>query len=156
MDDARVDVSAQGFWVCRQLAFSDIRVFNPFAKCYNAKHLKSVLKTHEKEKKRSYNQRIIETENGSFTPLIFACTGGMSRECGKFYSRLADLLAIKKNSNKSTVMGWLRTKLSFKLLHSENIYIKGSRSRNVNEMKKNYADDSNDIEYVYGISINEE
>ena len=35
--------------------------------------------------------------------------------------------------------------------------IRGSRVRNVNEMeKKKYADDSNDIEYVYGISINKE
>ena len=91
--------------------------------------------TREREK-RSYNQRIIETENGSFTPLVFACTGGMSRECGKFYSRLADLLAIKKNLNKSTVMGWLRAKLSSKLLRSVNIYIRSSRARNVNEMKK--------------------
>ena len=41
------------------------------------------------------------------TPLVFACTSGMSRECGKFYSRLNDLLAIKKNLNNSTVMGWL-------------------------------------------------
>ena len=65
---------------------------------FDAKHLKSIFATHEKEKKRSYNQRIIETENDSFTPLTFAaCTGGMSRECGKFYSNLTDLLAIKKD-----------------------------------------------------------
>ena len=75
--DARVDVSAQRFSVRGQLTFLNIRVFNPTAKCYNAKHLKSIFATHDKEKKRSYNQRIIETENGSFTPLVFACTGGM-------------------------------------------------------------------------------
>ena len=154
-EEARVDVSARGFWVRGQLAFSDIRVFNPLAKCYNAKNLKSIFATHEKEKKRSYNQRIIETENGSFTPLVFACTGGMSRECGKFYSRLADLIATKKNLHKSTVMGWLRAKLSFNLLRSVNICIRGSRARNVNEMKQNTADISNDIEFAYNISINE-
>ena len=80
----------------------------------------------------------------------------MSRKCGKFYSRLADLLAIKKNINKSTVIGWLRAKLSFKLLRSVNIRIRGSRERNVNKMKEINADDSNDIEYVYDTSINEE
>ena len=76
--------------------------------------------TREREK-RSCNQRIIEPENGSFASLVFACTFAMSKECGKFCSYLADLLAIKENLNKSTVMGWLRAKLSFKLLHSVNI-----------------------------------
>ena len=80
MEDARVDISI-GFWVCGQLAFSDIRVFNPVAKSYNAKYLKSIFATREKEEKKA-TIRIIETENGSFTPLVFVCTGGMSRECG--------------------------------------------------------------------------
>ena len=115
----------------------------------------NLFNTREREK-RSYNQRIIETENGSFTPLVFACTSGMSREGGKFYSRLPDLLAIKKNLNKSTVMGWLRAKLSFKLLRSVNICIRGSRARNVRKLKKIYADDLDDTEYVYVISINKE
>ena len=47
-EDARVDVSARGFWVRGQFAFSDIRVFNPFAKYYNAKHCN----TREREKKK--------------------------------------------------------------------------------------------------------
>ena len=80
----------------------------------------------------------------------------MSREYGKFYIRLADLLTVEKNLNKSTVMDWLRTKLSFKLLRSVNICIRSSGATNINEIKKNYADDTNDIEYVYDISINEE
>ena len=50
--NARVDVSTRGFWDSGQLAFSDIRVFNPLAKCYNAKHLKSIFTIHEKEKKK--------------------------------------------------------------------------------------------------------
>ena len=80
----------------------------------------------------------------------------MSREYGKFYIRLADLLTVEKNLNKSTVMDWLRTKLSFKLLRSVNICIRGSGATNINEIKKIFADDTNDIEYVYDISINEE
>ena len=100
-----------------------------------------------KEKKRSYNQRIIEAENGSFTPLVFGCTGGMSREYGKFYSRLADLLAIKKNLNKNTVMGWLRAKLLFKLLRSVNICIRDPGARKVERYEKDYA---------HGINIKEE
>ena len=80
----------------------------------------------------------------------------MSREYGKFYTRLADLLTVEKNLSKSTVMDWLRAKLSFKLLRSVNICIRDSGATNINEIKKNYADDANDIEYVYEISMNEE
>ena len=78
----------------------------------------------------------------------------MSREYGKIYTHLADLLTT--NLSKSTVMDWLRAKLSFKLLRSVNICIRGSGATNINEIKKNYADDANDIEYVYEISMNEE
>ena len=80
----------------------------------------------------------------------------MSREYGKFYTRLVDLLTVEKNLSKSTVMDWLRAKLSFKLLRSVNICIRDSGATNINEIKKNYADDANDIEYVYEISKNEE
>ena len=80
----------------------------------------------------------------------------MSREYGKFYTRLVDLLTVEKNLSKSTVMDWLRAKLSFKLLRSVNICIRDSGATNINEIKKNYADDANDIEYVYEISMNEE
>ena len=111
-----------------QLSFSDIRVFNPYANCYASNRLSSVHKIHEKEKKRSYNQRILETDHGSFTPLVFACTGGMSRECERFYSRLGELISEKKKIEKSATMGWLKAKLSFKLLRSANVCIRGSRS----------------------------
>ena len=88
---------------------------------------------HEKKEKRSYNLRIIETPP---LPLVFARTGRMLRECGKFDSRLADSLAIRRNLNKSTGVGSLRGKLLLKLLPSLKISIRNSRARNVNKMKK--------------------
>ena len=42
---------------------------------------------NEKEKKLNYNDRVINVDNGSFTPLIFSIHGGMARECNTFYSR---------------------------------------------------------------------
>ena len=153
-DDARVEISARSFWVRGEVAFSDVRVFNPLASCYKSKSLKSIHEQHEKEKKRSYNQRIIETENGTFTPLVFSCTGGMSRECAKFYSSLGELLSSKRNIPKSTVMGWFRAKLSFNLLKSINICIRGSRAKNLKEMIKSNQDDTiNDIAFAYVLSI---
>jgi hypothetical protein len=36
-----------------------------------------VLQNAEQEKKRAYNDRIIEVENGTFTPLVFGTNGAM-------------------------------------------------------------------------------
>ena len=38
-DDARLDISARGFWTKYQMAFSDVRVFDPNAKRYSAQSL---------------------------------------------------------------------------------------------------------------------
>ena len=53
-------------------------------------------------------------------------------------------------------MGWLREKLSFILLSSVGICIRGPTARNINKMNNNNANYSTDVEYVYGITINEE
>ena len=37
----------------------------------------SMYRRHENEKRRAYQQRILEVEHGSFTPLVFSATGGM-------------------------------------------------------------------------------
>ena len=81
-----------------------------------------------KRKKRKYNQRVLEVENGSFTPLVFALTGGMGRECKTFISNLAEKIAAKRNLNTSIVTSWLRTKVNFTLLRSILICSRGSRS----------------------------
>ena len=70
----------------------------------------------------------IEVEHGSFTPLVFSTTGGMGRQSTIFYSRLASLLARKRHQPYSTTMGWLRCHLSFSLLRSSILCIRGSRS----------------------------
>ena len=50
-DEARVDVSARGFWVTGQTAFLDVRVFNPMAKRYVKQSLAKCYESNEKEKK---------------------------------------------------------------------------------------------------------
>ena len=97
------------------------------------KHLSQSLQQTRKRKKEATIRKSLRLK---IAPLVFVCTDGMSGEYETFYGRLADSLAIKKSFNKSTVMGWLRAKLSFKLLHSVNICIRGSRARNVDEIKK--------------------
>ena len=43
-DDARVDVAARGFWVKGQVAYFDVKVFNPTAKTYLSQTLKAAHK----------------------------------------------------------------------------------------------------------------
>ena len=60
----------------------------------------------------------MEIERGTFTPLVFSTTGGMAKECRRYHSRLAELLAIKKGEDYSTTIAWVRTKVSFAILRA--------------------------------------
>ena len=128
-DHARLDVSARGVWIKGNRAFFDVRVFNPLAQTYNNQTLKAAHKTNENGKKREYGERILNVEHGSFTPLVFSCFGGMSRECSHFYNHVADKISEKRDINASKGRTWVRTKLSFSLLRSTNLCIRGSRTK---------------------------
>ena len=55
-----------------------------------------IYRQHENGKKDSYAKRVMEIEQGTFTPLVFSTTAGLAEECRWYHSRLAELLAIKK------------------------------------------------------------
>ena len=128
-DGARSDISASGFWDGRfERAFFDIRVFNPHAQSNRHIQLSACYRRHENTKKRAYEQRIHEVEHASFTPLVMSLTGGLGREATSMYKRLASLLSTKCDQPYSKVMGWLRCWLSFSLLHSSVLCIRGTCS----------------------------
>ena len=79
-NQARADVSAKGLWIDGQKAFCDMRNFNPLARCHLHHSLPAVYKKNENEKKREYNLQILQVKHGSFTPLVFSCLGGTSRD----------------------------------------------------------------------------
>ena len=127
-DEARLDIRATGFWCRGQEAFFDVRVFYPIAPSYRNRDLSALYRMHEAEKKRAYGERVREVERGVFTPLVFLSTGGMARECTIFFKRLADILAEKKKIPYSQVMYWVRCRISFALLRSSIMAIRGSRT----------------------------
>ena len=127
-DEARLDVRARGFWQTGQNAFFDIRVFNPLAKRHVSQDLNKCFEYNEREKKRSYNQRILEIEHGSFTPLVFSATGGMGRECNKFVARLAEMIADKQGKRYGEVITWIRRKISMGLCKAVGVCLRGSRT----------------------------
>ena len=109
-------------------AFFDVRVFHPNAPSYRNSNIPFIYRRHEQAKKREYGDRVREVELASFTPLVFATTGGMGREATIFYRRLADLLSRKSTVAYSTTLAWIRSTLSFSLLRSATVCIRGSRS----------------------------
>ena len=128
-DEARLDVSARGFWTRGQRAFFDVKVFDPNAQRYSGQSLSQCYITNEKDKKRAYNERVREVENGTLTPLVFSCYGGMSSECSHFFKRLCSLLAEKRDENLSLTTSWVRRKISFALLRSCLMCVRGTRHR---------------------------
>ena len=63
-----------------------------------------------------------------FTPLVFSTTGSTGKEGTTFYKRLADMLSRKQEKPYSVVMGWMRCRLSFAILRSAIMCIRGTRS----------------------------
>ena len=61
------------------------RVFNTNARRYAKQELSKTYQLNEKEEKRLCNERIMQVEHGTFTPLMMSATGGMGRESSKYY-----------------------------------------------------------------------
>ena len=133
-DQAALDVSALGFWTRGQRTFFDIRIFDPMAASHFNQNLPSVHKKVEKEKMRKYGERIIGVEQGSFTPLIFSIQGGMSPQTQMFFKRLVDLMVTKKQGTRAFFMSWLRCRMSFSLLRSALLCLRGERTRRVEDI----------------------
>ena len=68
------------------------------------------------------------SQRGVFTPLVFVTTGGVGREATVLYKCLAEMSAQKQLMQFSIVMGWLRYWLSFAILRSAIMCIRGSQS----------------------------
>lgn len=129
-DDARLDISACGLWGGRfQKTYFDVRVFNPNAESYRVSSVASCYKKQEMEKKRKYEERIRRVEQASFTPLVFSCTGGASKLTTTCIKKLASLLSEKNDVPYSLTICWLRCRLTFALLRSAVMCLRGSRSR---------------------------
>ena len=127
--DVRLDICAWAFWAKEQSALFDVGVCHPNADSYKNLTTGQIYKLHENDKKRLYSSRVFEVERGTFTPLVFTTTGGMSHECQRYHSRLAELLAVKKQENYTSTIAWFRTRVSFAILRSALVCLRGSRSR---------------------------
>ena len=127
-DEARLDISAVGFWRPQAKVFCDVRVFDPNCKSYRGKEPADVYQLHENIKKADYNDRILNVERASLSPLIFSTSGGWGKETTRFNRHLAQLMAEKRNEQYSTVMAFIRRRLRFSLLRTTLEALRGCRN----------------------------
>ena len=70
----------------------------------------------------------MNVEHGTFTPLVFSVTGVMGKECSVFHKHIAEKIARKTEQPYNELISVIRCKLSFLILRSALICVRGSRS----------------------------
>lgn len=128
-DGARLDLAASGLWGGRfERAFFDVRVINPLAVSNQSAQGSTCYRRHEADKRRKYQQRVLEIEHSSFVPFVVSATGGLGPAATTTLQRLALLLAESRDQPYCLVMGWLRCRFAFALLRSAIMCLRGARS----------------------------
>ena len=132
-EKARADVSGIGVWGTYERTFLDIKIVHPNAPSHLHKPIDKVYEYAENAKKAAYNERIIQVEKGSFTPIVMSTFGGMGVEAKKFHKRIATLISEKRNERYSDVMNYLRMRLRFSILRSVLTAVRGVRGKSKKE-----------------------
>ena len=76
---------------------------------------------------------MLQAEQDSFIHLDMSSNGGFGRECGRFYSKLAEQIAEKQKQPYSIISSWIKRKIIFSLLWSIGLCLRGSKSIRENE-----------------------
>ena len=128
-EKARLDVAGVGVWGAYEKTFLDIRITHPNCKTHVNQPIKDVYAHHEQLKKREYNERVLQIERGSFTPIVGSTFGGWGIEADRHHKRIATLIALKKNEEYSDVINHIRTRLRFSILKSVLTAVRGVRGK---------------------------
>ena len=87
----------------------------------------------EKENKRAYNERVIQMEKGTFTPIVMSTSGGVGNEADRHLKRIAPLIDEKRRESYADVLNYIRKRLRFCLLKSVLTAIRGFRGKRFKE-----------------------
>ena len=113
-DESRLDIRARGFWGNQaENTFLMWVSFNLNLPSNRTSTLSSFYCRNERAKWNKYEERSLEVERDSFTPLVFNTSGGASPLTTIFLKHVASLQAEKHDLTYSTVLGWLHARLSF-------------------------------------------
>ena len=124
--NAKPDVRARVFWREEQNAFFYMRITNTNSESQRHLTSKKIFTKHEREKKRQYNNKIMNVEHGTFTPLVFSVNGGMAKECLKFHK--FQKIANRSGCRYEKVLSIIKYKLSFLILCASLMCMRGSHS----------------------------
>ena len=91
----------------------------PLAQCYQQS---------EQGKNRAYDEREREVKHGTFSILVFSTSGSMGPIVTVVYRRIVSLIVEKQWQPYSRTLFWLIYKLSFSLLCSAIMCLRGARS----------------------------
>ena len=96
-----------------------------------------LLVSAEKSKSREYRERILNVEHGDFNPLVFTTTGAMAPQCQIVLRRIAEKISERQSLQRSVATGWLRCRLSFALLRTTLLCIRGTRKNKATTVDNN-------------------
>ena len=113
-------------WTPQTEALFDIRVTDTDTQSYINQSPKEVLQSAENEKKYL---GACEERRGQFTPICCSVDGMFANEAQIFLSRVAEILMIKWERTYGEVMGWIKTRMSFAMLRSSILCLRGSRTK---------------------------
>ena len=104
-DGARLDIKPQKFWdKSKQPTLFDVRIFNSLVTSNCTSSSDACYGRHEREKRRAYEQRILEVEHGTFTPLVLSTSGGWGPSAMMAFKRLAGLISEKHGQPYSSTL----------------------------------------------------
>ena len=109
------------------MAYFDVRVTYVNCPSQQNQETKKTFKAHEMAKKREYMDRILQVDNGSFTPPVFGTNGGLGEESQQFLQTLANKITPKDNVKYLQTISWVRTRTSFKMIRSSLACVRGSQ-----------------------------
>ena len=117
----------------------DVRVTNPNCNSNRNKSLQQIYSEHERQKMTAYNDRILQVERGTFVPLVYTTSGGVSPQCHSLHKKIAEMTADKTKEKYSDVIRYIRTLVRFSILRSTLVALRGYRGR-VKSQNQNYQD----------------
>ena len=91
-------------------------------------HPPPMLATEGMNERRTYEQRVLEVEDGAFTPLVLSTSGGWGPSAMVAFKRLAGLISEKYDQPYSSTLSFIRCKIAFSLIDSAITYLRGPRS----------------------------
>ena len=83
---------------------------------------------------------MLQTEKGSFVPVVLITSGGMGPACKDMLKRLAQKITAKRGESYPHIINHLRTRIRFSLLRGVLVAITGERGTPTNSKAKEDRD----------------